>query len=112
MKFFSKAKTLYRWVIFNGFLVYKIFVNPKTPWYVRILLLIPIAYVFVFTDFIPDGIPILGQLDDLVVLRYGYSVLLRIIPKPVIEECRQKVQARLDVRRGSLESPARGSKDS
>jgi uncharacterized membrane protein YkvA (DUF1232 family) len=111
MKFLSKAKALYHRVIVNGFLVYKIFVNPKTPWYVRLLLLIPIAYVFIPTDFIADAIPILGQLDDLAVLRYGYFILLRIVPKPVLEECRQKVQAKLDVRRGSLESPGKGSKD-
>jgi uncharacterized membrane protein YkvA (DUF1232 family) len=61
MKFLSKAKALYHRVIVNGFLVYKIFVNPKTPWYVRLLLLIPIAYVFIPADFIADAIPILGQ---------------------------------------------------
>ena len=112
MKFISKAKIIYHWVIVNGFLVYKIFFNPKTPWYVCLLFLIPIAYVFIPTDFIADAIPILGQLDDLAVLRYGYFILLRIVPKPVLEECRQKVQAKLAVRRGSLESPGKGSKDS
>ena len=111
MKFLRKAKALYHWVIVNGFLVYKIFVNPKTPWYVRLLFLIPIAYVFLPTDFMADAIPILGQLDDLAVLRYGYFILLRIVPKPVLEECWQKVQAKLDVRRGNFESPGKGSKD-
>ena len=111
MKFLSKAKALYHQVIVNGFFVYKIFVNPKTPWYVRLLLLIPIAYVFIPTDFIATAIPILGQLDDLAVLRYGYFILLRIVPKPVLEECRQKVHGNLDVRRGSLESPGKESKD-
>ena len=111
MKLLNKAKTLYHRVIVNGFFVYKIFINPKTPWYVRLLLLIPIAYVFIPTDLIADAIPILGQLDDLAVLRYGYFILLRIVPKPLLEECRQRVQAKLDVRRGSLESPGKGSKD-
>ena len=60
IKFFSKAKALSHGVIVNGFLVYKIFANPKTPWYVRLLLLIPIAYVFIPTDFIADAISILG----------------------------------------------------
>ncbi|HSB05753.1 MAG TPA: DUF1232 domain-containing protein [Thermodesulfobacteriota bacterium] len=69
MKLLSKTKTVYHRVIINGLLVYRIFVNPKTPWYVRILFLIPIAYVFIPTDFISDMIPILGQLDDLAVLR-------------------------------------------
>lgn len=99
---FSKAKAVYHWVIINGLLVYKIFVNPKTPWYVRLLLLIPIAYVFIPTDFIADMIPIIGQLDDLAVLRYGYLMLLKIVPQPVLEECRQKVQAKLgNVNQGS-----------
>jgi uncharacterized membrane protein YkvA (DUF1232 family) len=111
MKFLSKVKALYHRVIVNGFLVYKIFVNPKTPWYIRLLLLIPLAYVLFPIDFVADAIPILGQLDDLAVLRYGYFILLKIVPKPVLEECRQKVQAKLDVRRESLASPGKGSKD-
>jgi uncharacterized membrane protein YkvA (DUF1232 family) len=60
MKYLSKAKTLCHRVIVNGFLVCKISVNPKTPWYVRLLLLIPIAYVFIPADFIADSVPILG----------------------------------------------------
>jgi uncharacterized membrane protein YkvA (DUF1232 family) len=111
MKFLSKAKTLYHQVIVNGFLVYKIFLHPKTPWYIRLLLMIPIAYVFVPTDFIADAIPILGQLDDLAVLRYGYFLLLRIVPKPVLEECRKKVQAKWDTRKGSLELSGKRSKN-
>jgi len=67
MKFLRKAKALYRRVIVSGFLVCKIFVNPKTPWYICLLLLISITYVFILTDFIADVIPILGQLDDFVV---------------------------------------------
>jgi len=73
--------------------------------------LIPIAYVFIPTDFIADAIPILGQLDDLAVLRYGYFILLGIVPKPVLNECWQKVQAKLNVRGESLESSGKGSKD-
>lgn len=93
MTFLSKAKTLYHRVILNGLLLYRIFVNPKTPWYVRLLLLIPIGYVVIPTDIIADAIPILGQLDDLAILRYGYSILLRIVPGPLLEECRRKIQS-------------------
>ncbi len=100
MNVLNTAKAIYHQVIVNGFLVYKIFVNPKTPWYVRLLLLIPIAYVFIPTDFIGDAIPILGQLDDLAVLRYGYSILFKLVPKPLLEECRQKVRAKPDRKKG------------
>ncbi len=95
MKLLTKARKVYTWVIASGLLVYKVFVHPKTPWLVRLLFLIPMAYVLIPMDFIADAIPVLGQLDDLVVLRYGYSILLRMVPKPVLEECREEVRAKL-----------------
>ncbi len=95
MKIVGKTKELFHQVILEGIILYLILVNPKSPWYARLFVLIPIAYVFSPVDFIPDVIPIMGQLDDLAVARYSYLLLLKIVPKSILEECREKAQVKL-----------------
>ena len=97
MKMLERGKKLYQHVVVNGYLLYLILINPKTPWYSRLLMLLPVAYILIPMDFVAETIPILGLLDDLVVVRYGYPLLLKIVPKVVLEECRQRVQARLSL---------------
>jgi uncharacterized membrane protein YkvA (DUF1232 family) len=97
MKMIERGKKLFQHLILDGYLLYLILINPKTPWYSRLLMLLPVAYIFVPMDFVVDTIPILGLLDDLAVVRYGYPLLLKIVPKGVLEECRQRVQARLSL---------------
>ena len=91
----EKAKRLFPWVIKNGYLIYAIVRNPRTPWYVRLLMLVPLAYVFVPTDIISDFLPILGQVDDLLVLGYGYLAMFKIIPKAILAESLEKAEARM-----------------
>ncbi|MHA2074623.1 MAG: YkvA family protein, partial [Candidatus Hodarchaeales archaeon] len=51
---------------------------------------IVIGYVFCPIDLVPDFIPILGYLDDLILVPIGISITLRMIPQEIIEECRKK----------------------
>jgi uncharacterized membrane protein YkvA (DUF1232 family) len=51
-----------------------------------------IGYAVTPIDLIPDFIPVLGQLDDLIIVPAGISVVLRMIPKEIMEECRQKAK--------------------
>jgi len=78
MKMIERGKKLFQHLILDGYLLYLILINPKTPWYSRLLMLLPVVYIFVPMDFVVDTIPILGLLDDLVVVRYGYPLLLRL----------------------------------
>ncbi len=95
MKLIEKGKRLFPWIIKNGYLIDLIVRNPRTPWYIRLLMLVPLAYLFVPADIISDFLPILGQLDDLLVLGYGYLLLFKIIPKVILEECREKAETRM-----------------
>jgi uncharacterized membrane protein YkvA (DUF1232 family) len=97
MKMIERGKKLFQHLVLDGYLLYLILINPRTPWYSRLLMLLPAAYILIPMDFVVDTIPILGLLDDLVVVRYGYPLLLKIVPKGVLEECRQRVQARLSL---------------
>jgi len=97
MKIIERGKKLFRHLILDGYLLFLILINPRTPWYSRLLMLLPAAYILIPIDFVADTIPLLGLLDDLVIVRYGYPLLLKIVPKAVLEECREKTQTKLSL---------------
>ena len=66
--------------------------DPRVPWYARVFAACVVAYAFSPIDLIPDPIPVLGYLDDLVLLPLGVVVALTLIPAPVMAECRQRVR--------------------
>ena len=70
--------------------VYLAMKDPRTPWYARVLAAVIVGYAFSPIDLIPDPIPILGYLDDLVLLPLGILLLVKIIPTEVLDECRAK----------------------
>ena len=84
----ERANTLQR-EIFALYLVYK---DPRTPMHVKIFTGLVVAYAFSPIDLIPDFIPILGYLDDLILVPLGISLALKIIPREVMAECRQRAQ--------------------
>ncbi len=57
--------------------------DPATPWYARLCGTLVVAYALSPIDLIPDFIPVLGLLDDLVLLPLGIGLTLRMIPRPV-----------------------------
>jgi uncharacterized membrane protein YkvA (DUF1232 family) len=72
------------------YVIYLAFKHPHTPWYAKVLLIFVIGYALSPIDLIPDFIPVLGYIDDLIILPLGISIALKMIPKEVILECRGK----------------------
>ena len=71
----------------------------RTPWYAKALALCVADYALSPIDLIPDFIPVLGYLDDLVLLPLGIALVLRLIPADVMEECRRHAaSSKLSVR--------------
>ncbi|MEF9953638.1 MAG: DUF1232 domain-containing protein [Clostridium sp.] len=64
--------------------------HPQTPWYAKLIAGLTIGYALSPIDLIPDFIPFLGYLDDLIILPLLISLVILLIPKPVFEECREK----------------------
>jgi uncharacterized membrane protein YkvA (DUF1232 family) len=67
--------------------------DPRVPWYARVFAGFVVAYAFSPIDLIPDVIPILGYLDDLLLVPLGIILVLRMIPPTVLAECRKKAEA-------------------
>jgi len=73
--------------IYALYLAYR---DPRVPWYARLFAAGVLAYAFSPIDLIPDFIPIIGFLDDLILVPLGIVLALRMIPTPVMAECRQR----------------------
>jgi uncharacterized membrane protein YkvA (DUF1232 family) len=70
--------------------------DPRVPWYARLLVGGVVAYALSPLDLIPDVIPVLGYLDDMVLIPLGIALALRLIPPPVLAECRREAQRVMD----------------
>lgn len=66
--------------------------DPRTPWYARAVAVLVVGYAFSPIDLIPDFIPVLGYLDDLILLPLGIWLALRLIPGDVLEAARLQAQ--------------------
>ena len=62
----------------------------KTPWYAKLLAALTVAYALSPIDFIPDFIPVLGYLDDLILLPALVALTVKFIPKNVFDEYRKQ----------------------
>jgi uncharacterized membrane protein YkvA (DUF1232 family) len=72
------------------FTIYLACRHPCVPWYAKAIALLVVGYALSPIDLIPDFIPILGYLDDAILIPLGILLVIRLIPKEVMEECRQK----------------------
>src|SRR5688572_13210781 len=68
--------------------------DPRTPWYVKALLFFIVAHTLSPIDLIPDFIPVLGYLDDLIITPGGLWLAVRLIPPEVMEEARAMAATR------------------
>lgn len=66
--------------------------HPDTPRYVKLLVAAVVAYAFSPIDLIPDFIPIVSYLDDLVLIPIGIALAIKLVPPAVLAECRARAQ--------------------
>ena len=69
--------------------------HPGTPWYARLLAAGIAIYAVSPIDLIPDFIPVLGYLDDLVLIPLGIALVVKLVPSPVLAECRARAREAL-----------------
>jgi uncharacterized membrane protein YkvA (DUF1232 family) len=90
----DKLKTRARALKNEAFAVYLAAKDSRTPWYAKVVAFITIAYALSPIDLIPDFIPVLGYLDDLLIVPAGIALAIRLIPAEVLEEAREVVATR------------------
>jgi len=73
--------------------------DPRTPWYARVLAMLIVAYALSPIDLIPDFIPVLGYLDELILLPVGIYLVLKLVPAEALADARARAQAWVDSRR-------------
>ncbi len=75
------------------YLAYK---DPRVPWYAKALAACVVAYAFSPIDLIPDPIPVLGYLDDLVLIPLGVVLVMRMIPSSIMAECQEEARKAME----------------
>jgi uncharacterized membrane protein YkvA (DUF1232 family) len=64
--------------------------HPETPWYAKLVVAGCVAYALTPVDFIPDAIPVVGLIDDLIFIPLAIALAVRFIPAPVLADCRAR----------------------
>jgi uncharacterized membrane protein YkvA (DUF1232 family) len=80
--------------------LYLAYGDPRVPTHARVLAIVVVAYAFSPIDLIPDPIPVLGYLDDLILIPLGIALTIRMIPPDVLTECRAKARNTEEIKAG------------
>ena len=73
--------------------LYLAYRDPRTPWYAKAFSALVVGYAFSPIDLIPDPIPVLGYLDDLILIPLGIALAVKMIPPVVLEESREQARS-------------------
>lgn len=92
MAFLAELKQRTRHLKVETFALYLAARDPRTPWYAKLLVAGIVAYAFSPIDLIPDFVPVLGYLDDLILIPMGIALSVKLIPHSVLAECRARAQ--------------------
>jgi uncharacterized membrane protein YkvA (DUF1232 family) len=82
----AQARELKAWT----YALYGAYRDPRVPWYARVFAFCVVAYAFSPIDLIPDFVPVLGYLDDLILVPLGIALAIRMVPADVLAEHRER----------------------
>lgn len=74
------------------YILYYSYKDDRVPWYAKLFAAFIVAYAFSPIDLVPDFIPILGYLDDVIIIPLGIMIALKMIPVSVIKDCEVKAE--------------------
>jgi uncharacterized membrane protein YkvA (DUF1232 family) len=84
----AQAKRLKR----DAYALYFVVRDRRTPWYARAAAAAVVAYALSPFDLIPDFVPVLGYLDDLIIVPLGIALVLKLVPSEVLVDCRDRAE--------------------
>ncbi|MFJ7183916.1 YkvA family protein [Lysinibacillus xylanilyticus] len=88
----SKLKVFAKKLKQNLFVLYLSYKDPRSPWYAKLVAMLVVAYAFSPIDLIPDFIPVLGYLDDLIIVPLGIIFALKLIPPHVVKDNKEAAE--------------------
>lgn len=86
--FWERVKNQARVLRRDALVMYLALRHPATPWYAKAVAALVVVYAVSPFDLIPDFIPVLGWLDDIIIVPLGVALVRRLIPDAVLSECR------------------------
>lgn len=89
----AKAKQLKKQIV----IVYLAYMHKDVKWYKKTFLLLILLYAVSPIDLIPDFIPVLGYLDDIILIPLGIILAIKIIPKSIWEECKANAEKGISI---------------
>ena len=92
MALLAELKQRARYLKAETFALYLAARDPRTPWYAKLLVAGIVAYAVSPIDLIPDFVPVLGYLDDLILIPAGIALAIKLVPDSVLADCRAKTQ--------------------
>jgi uncharacterized membrane protein YkvA (DUF1232 family) len=90
---FEKLKLFGRQIKRELKVYYLVLKDARTPKLAKFLLWLAVGYALLPFDIIPDFIPVIGQLDDVIIVPGLIMIALKLIPKEVVEDCRRRVDS-------------------
>jgi uncharacterized membrane protein YkvA (DUF1232 family) len=90
--FIERWKGWARQLKLEVYALYIAYKDRRTPWYARVFAAVVVGYAFSPIDLIPDPIPVIGYLDDLVLVPLGVFLAVKMIPNEVMVESREKAR--------------------
>jgi len=93
---FQKWKAQAKYLQRETYTLYFAYRHPEVPWYAKLLSACVVAYAFSPIDLIPDFIPVLGYLDDLLIIPFGVWLTVKMIPENVLNECRKQADMAIE----------------
>ena len=105
MNMSAKLKTLARDLKHELAVLRLIRKHPRTPTRAKVLLAAAVGYLVLPFDLIPDWIPVLGQLDDAVIVPGLVWLAYKMVPKDVIEECRAQAARESEGSKHEIQKP-------
>src|SRR6478609_6917351 len=90
MKLLQNLKQRARALNTEVYALYLAYKRPEVPWTAKIIIALTIGYALSPIDLIPDFIPVFGFLDDIFIVPAGIALSIRLIPGPVMQQCREQ----------------------
>lgn len=96
MKLIGKLKTIAKQLKTEIVAIYLAAKDRETPLIAKVVSLIVVSYALSPIDLLPDFIPIIGYLDDLILLPLGIRLAIYLVPKPILERCRHEAKGLIE----------------